>query len=783
MSGHVLFIHINQLAPVSSPDTIPISEATILAYLKAHGFMGQILGDLADSPLKPSVLAEALQRDEPLAIGFTAYQENMEQIRIWARLAKSVAPSVQIILGGPQVTFMPSRALFQMPEVDFLCRGEGEEVMLRLTLALSRKEDLSSVPGLCLLREGEVIETGPAPGARHLDTYPSPYLSDLIDLRHKGRAIMMTSRGCPYDCAFCYTPKASHRKIRYHSVDRIVEEMKHLRSRGIESFWFADPNFSFSRKRLVKLLESIVEQVPGINFWCQTRYDLVDESLLLLLKKAGADNVAYGLESANPAVLEKINKSIDLERLSAIIRMTQEADINVELFSMFGLPAETFDQALGTLEFMKSNRVHIDGNSISQQAHLFFGTPMNNDPAAYGIRVLPRTRPAYLSPCREFETDSMSADEIRRMGLIWRVNRADFDEDVRAERNLFHRAGLIAQNRRDLSDRPEAIALLARIYLILEEYAAAAECMKLPGIGVPARLPAGTAGQEGGELLKWPVQCFRLCGEQARPGFRVIYDCRGSVSGRPVPAVFGRFQEAVIGKGMLLSEFEGRLVGMAAGEERRFDMVFPPDYGQDDLAGQTVTFTVHLHYAMEPVTVDSAAGLGGLGLANDYRLDDIQGLRRFNMNLCYRVLNRANTRGEPVEVTHLLMLINFYLKLGFVERAADVVEKLRETPMLLTHAAHLFNANAYPDKALELLDGIGKDGPRERMIRARALFNSKRYVESEALVRDMAPANDLQIAEMGVNLAAELCLPIEVLLERVDALLDVKTEMLLRPRQ
>jgi len=84
MSAQFLFIHVNLLAPLESPDTIPVSEATILAHLIHHGFRGEILGDFANSPLKPGVLAEALRRVQPLAIGFTAYQENIEQIRLWA---------------------------------------------------------------------------------------------------------------------------------------------------------------------------------------------------------------------------------------------------------------------------------------------------------------------------------------------------------------------------------------------------------------------------------------------------------------------------------------------------------------------------------------------------------------------------------------------------------------------------------------------------------------------------------------------------------------------------
>jgi radical SAM superfamily enzyme YgiQ (UPF0313 family) len=776
MSTNFLFIHVNLLAPLESPDTIPISEATILAHLIHHGFGGEILGDFANSPLKPGAMAEALRRVQPLAIGFTAYQENIEQIRLWARFAKETFPAVKIVLGGPQVTFMPAEALRHMPEVDFLGRGEGEEVMLALAQALTEGPDVAQVPGLSFLQRDEVTETGPAYGAKHLDTYASPYLMDLIDLTGKERAVMLTSRGCSYDCAFCYTPRASRKRVRFYSIERIIDEMKHLKSKGIKAFWFADTNFSVSRRRLDALLEGIIKEVPGISFWCQTRYDLVDRELLSLLRRAGANNVAYGLESANPAILERINKPIDLERLSEVIRLTQEAGIHVELFSMFGLPGETFDQALGTLAFVQKNRVAIDGNSISQQAHLFFGTPMNDNPEAYGIHPFRRTRPSYLSVCRDYETDTMSADEIRRMSLIWRLNRDDFSEDVHAGRNLFHRAAFITQNRGLVADRPEALCLLARIFLALEEYGAASECMRQLSEAFPED-PAVT------ELLHGPFVCFQVSQKTARPGFKVIYDCQGKVDGHVVPVTCGRFQEAILGQGTLLPEFEAHLLGTDSGAYARFDMIFTEGYGQEDLVGKVVTFRVHVHHTMEPVSVLSFEELGKLSLHNEYALEDIDGLRQHNINLYYRVLRESDVRGRPPQqMADCLMLMNLHLKLGFVDRAAVVAGSVSNNPMTLTHTAHIFRMNAEPQRALDLLERTGQNGPRKRLIRAQCLFDLNRLAESEAMVKDMELPNDMQLAALQVELAIRLCLPIETFLERQEALLDARSRGMLLDR-
>ena len=772
-SAQVLFVHVNLLAPLESPDTIPISEAAILAHLKNHGFSGQILGDFADAPLTPPVLAKTINAVQPTAIGFTAYQENIEQIRLWARLAKKIAPETKIILGGPQITFMPGEALHHMPEVDFLCRGEGEDVMLGLAQALTDGLDLSGIPGLCFSHNGEIVETGFVHGAKDLDAYASPYLSDLIDLRHKERVILLTTRGCAYDCAFCYTPRASQRKVRFFSIERIIDEMKYLKSKGISAFWFADTNFSVSRKRLVTLLEAIIEDVPGVTFWCQTRYDLINKELLALLKRAGAESIAYGLESANPHVLERINKPIDLNRLSHVVKMTQEAGIQVELFSMFGLPGESLVQALNTLAFLKNNQVPVDGNSISQQAHLFFGTPMTEDPETYGIRPFRRTRPAYLSVCRDFETATMSSKQIKQASLIWRLYRDDLQQDVRGGSNLFHRAAFITQNFQALAQWPETHSLLAKIYLNLEEYEAAVECMHLlehQFIDQP----------EVQTFLDGPFSCFMLTDDKAAEGSKIIYDCQGSRDGKVVPATYGKFQEAILGGGDLLPEFDKHMIGTEAGAIKQFEVTFPSQYGLPALAGKGVAFTVRVRYVLKPVVIEVFQELTKDTLCNAYALDDLDTLKQYNIQHFYKTVSNAVKGGLVPPMADALMLINLFLKLGLVDRATGLAQRLPENPVALRQFAYVFQLNGYSEQALTYLDESGQDGEKERLVRAQALYDLDRLEESETLSKNINLPSDVKLAELRVDLAAKLVLPIETYLERAETLLDARTNAMLK---
>ena len=285
------------------------------------------------------------------------------------------------------------------------------------------------------------------------------------------------------------------------------------------------------------------------------------------------------------------------------------------------------------------------------------------------------------------------------------------------------------------------------------------------------------------ELLKGPFSCFKVTDERSRPGFKVIYDCHGSIGGKPVPATCARFQEAILGEGALLPAFERELSEMGQGEDREFDMTFPEDYGQPQLAGKTVTFRVYLHHVMQPVTVKRYEDLDEAVLANEYALPDTEGLQQYNINLYYKVLGGAVRRGWKPPMTDALMLMNLFLTLGFVDRAEALIEDLPQNPVALSHGAHIFRVNGQPEKTLELLDRAGTDGSRGPLIRAQALFDLERLEEAEALVRDMKNVNDIQLAGLQVELASRLRLPMETLLERKEGLLDAKMQTLLQTRR
>ena len=419
---NILLIEMNPFAPVSTP----ISLGYIAAYLKTKGFVTKILTLGENSSASPASLYQNIGTFRPALVGISAYQRTMLSVLGLAGFIKSVDKDIKVAIGGPQATFMPSEALRQMPHVDYICRSSGEITLLGVAQAVQGGTPFSNLRGVsCRDSDGRIHDTEALEQLADLDSYPSPYLGDVFDYSGMGEAIMLTSRGCPHNCIFCYTPHAFDHKITFHSVDRVMEEIRWIRKKGVRRLWFADPNVSYKWKRMEELLERMLKEELHMQMWLQTRADLVNPEMMRMMKRAGVSTLAFGLESASERVLPKLDKHMSIEKITEAIRITQKEDIEVELFTMFGLPHETFEDGLQTLEFVKKNQVRIMGNTNSQQMKIYFGTHMSEHYEDYGIRPLNPRRKAYMCIGSQYETDWMSFKEMQTLQHLWRAESLD----------------------------------------------------------------------------------------------------------------------------------------------------------------------------------------------------------------------------------------------------------------------------------------------------------------------------------------------------------------------
>lgn len=723
----ILFIYINNKAPLFSPDTIPISEGYILAYLKQKGYSGQVLVDSKDRPLSLPTLKDFLERHRPMVVGFSTYQATIERARFYACFIKKFFPQIKIVFGGPQTTFMPPQALEDLGYVDILARGEGEIIIFELLRCLKEGKNLSPIPGIAFSDDGKIYDKPVLLSDTPLDDYPSPYLSNILDLKQKRAAILFTSRGCPFNCKFCYTPAAFNRTARFHSIDRVLEEVEYVLKSGIHRLWFADPNFSFSRARLETFLDELIRKRWPISFWCQTRYDLVDKDLLKKLKRAGAEMVAYGLESASDKVLKAANKKLDLKRFSQVIKLTQQMGLKIELFSIYGLPEETFKEAYQTIRFVKDHNVPIEGNSCSQQLQLYFGTELNNHYKEYGFKPLSE-RPKYLSVCTDFETKWMREEDIKKIKTIWILNNKGFLKSVLSGQNTFKDLNFLIKSYEALKYEREYYPMVLGLLRDIEEWEIFKKYFILWKENLdlhPSELKAFFRG--------FPF--YQETGGPIKKDFRVLLDIEGYLGNILIPETFSRYHFLTLGRGHFLPTFEQRLFGITPKEKKVFNIRFPQTYAYN-LAGKEVTFRVHIHKVYRPIYLTYPPDFSLLNIKNNYAFSDLKNIKQFNETLYYLCLKY----NKALEAELLLDYLNLLLYLDCLEEAERIGFNISKSSL-----ASLFFRHGYYEKALNIYESMPKLNYHETFNLACCYFQLNRLKETKEILENIYNENNLYL--------------------------------------
>ena len=187
------------------------------------------------------------------------------------------------------------------------------------------------------------------PLIENLDDLPFPArdLTDnmkyhIVSFPGKPVAMVLTSRGCPFECTFCATHLFYKRKRNVRSPENVVKEVeKIVHDYGIAHIFFIDDTFTIGEKRIVKLCQLLQEKKLKIEWICLGRVDTVTESMLREMKEAGCKEVIYGIESASTTVLTMIKKDITIEQMEMAVTTTKNLKIRVSLFFMFGNPGDT----------------------------------------------------------------------------------------------------------------------------------------------------------------------------------------------------------------------------------------------------------------------------------------------------------------------------------------------------------------------------------------------------------------------------------------------------------
>jgi len=301
-------------------------------------------------------ISETLIKYQPDVVGITVMTPKAASAFAIASLVKKHNKNCHVVFGGPHATLKPDEVLKNTEDVDFVVNGEGEIVLLELVNALSAKNnDFSVISGLSCRDGGKGVTNNTKKFIDNLDSLPFPDRETLLGLdtyTSEDMGLLMGSRGCPYSCSYCAT-QIWTRKVRYRSLENILEEIKYVRERyGTRQFTFKDDSFTVNRKRVMDFCNKLMDAGVKINWDCNTRVDLVDSELLMTMKKAGCNSIKVGIESGSERILKLMDKGITLERTKEAARLFREAGIHWTSYFMMGIPTETKEDVQKTLELL-----------------------------------------------------------------------------------------------------------------------------------------------------------------------------------------------------------------------------------------------------------------------------------------------------------------------------------------------------------------------------------------------------------------------------------------------
>jgi radical SAM superfamily enzyme YgiQ (UPF0313 family) len=310
-----------------------------------------------------------------------------------ARRLKAEAPMVPIIVGGAFATLNADRILEDCPDIDCVGVGEGEEL---LPDYLDHLDDPGAVAGLVWRRDGAVVENAPRPLLQNLDQYPYPdreslpidYIESLpLDvpavLSLDKFCTVQTSRGCPYSCIYCDIPSLGEGRWRSRSPEHVLGELQQLSDQGYRSIYLTDDHFLINRKRIEAICRGIIEGKLTFRWGCEGRVDSVGIDQLPVMRQAGCNFLAFGVEAGTQKVLDRLKKKQTPAQIENAVREAKRQGIDrLHGFFVVGSPGETEADILESFRF--AARLELDTFGFNRLC-VYRGTPLWHEYVARGI--------------------------------------------------------------------------------------------------------------------------------------------------------------------------------------------------------------------------------------------------------------------------------------------------------------------------------------------------------------------------------------------------------------
>lgn len=381
----------NILGSLGVPFFPVLSLATIAAQAKKNGHKVDII-DLSYRDYDPCFILNRVKEISYDIVGFTGTTPLFPQVIQLSNNIKRISQKIFTFGGGPHCSALPEKSI-EEANLDAVCVGEGDFTLAQIADGVPLRE----IPGIVYRDNGNMCRNPHRDWLKDLDDLPMPSW-DLFDIReympYTSRLLAKrppvcffeTTRGCVFQCNYCASKITKGSGLRKKSVDRVIEEIKYMKSFGFNEFFIVDDIFTTDVERTKEICRRIINEDINMPWQCQNgiRVDAGDQEMFNLMKRAGCYKVAFGFESGNDQVLKEFGKGgrATVERAFETVRMARRAGMDVFGYFMLGLMNDTEETMRDTIEF--GRRLQLDILKISICVP-FPGTHMFNELDSKGM--------------------------------------------------------------------------------------------------------------------------------------------------------------------------------------------------------------------------------------------------------------------------------------------------------------------------------------------------------------------------------------------------------------
>jgi anaerobic magnesium-protoporphyrin IX monomethyl ester cyclase len=407
--------------------------------------------------LKNNEIADRIRRWSPDVVGinipFSGWSKTAFEV---ASTVKSIDKDIITVLDGQHPSARPEDCLTD-PNIDFVVIGEPEYTVFELVSVLEQGvQDLKKIRGIAFVKNGETVITPPRPPIQDLDSLPFParHLLPMDEYFaaarenpliagevHKRWTIMITSRGCPYNCVFCSIHTVMGKKWRGRSPKNVVDEVEQVvYTYHIEQIDFFDDNMTLNKKRMENICDLIVKRGLDIEWYTPNgvRADTLDENLLTKMKESGCKKIKIAPESGVQRVVDQIiKKNLNLKEVEKVVVLSRKVGIKVGCFFVIGLIGETKDDIQATINYAyKLRKLGADRFYFSIATPLY-GTELHKQAKRGGFLKDNFSDEALAAGEPLIETPEFTADDLRELCARANLVNPTFTRDkfIRAVRD------------------------------------------------------------------------------------------------------------------------------------------------------------------------------------------------------------------------------------------------------------------------------------------------------------------------------------------------------------